>query len=234
MPRRSERLVRRVVIEGMTLFALVVRNQRTVYGGPRYGTEYTMDRACAKCGTGAQQTGPLRLRRFALPAAEMFLTLDAEVLVRPALAGKLRTEGVACLDVVLDAQSGSPLDVFQLRTEATLPPFAAGTTGVARERPCTACGRDGHYGIPHEPYRFVYDTLDGALSSKDALATYERFGTSVLREPFSDSVFAAPVTIVGRRIAAVLKAANLRSVELQPVRVAGEDSDHDGHRSHRR
>ncbi len=207
---------------GVALFALVVRNQRTVYGGPRYGTEYSTDRACPKCGTGAEQAGPLRLRRFAMPKAEVFLTLDAEVLVRPALAATLRAAGVACLDVVLDAQSGSSLDVFQLRTEATLPPFAAGTTGITRERPCTDCGRDGHYGIPHEPYRFVYDTLEDALLSKDVLTTYERFGTSVLREPFSDSVFAAPVTIVGRRIAAVLKAANLRSVELQPIRVARE------------
>jgi len=203
----------------MTLFALVVRNLQNVYGGPHYGTEYAMVKACLKCGTGAEQAGPLRLRRFAMPAAEMFLTLDDEVLVRPALAERLRAEGVACLDVVLDAQSGSALDVFQLRTEATLPPFAPGTAGVARERPCTVCGRDGHYGIPHEPYRFVYDKLEDALLSKDALATYERFGTSVLREPFSDSVLATPVTIVGRRIATLLKAAKVRSVELEPVRL---------------
>jgi hypothetical protein len=205
---------------GVALYALVVRKLLDhVYGGPRYGTEYSMDKACPKCGTGADQTSPLRLRRFRIPASEIFLTLDSEILMRPALARRLRAEGVGCLDAVLEDRSGSPLDVFQLRTQATLPPFAAGTSGIAVERPSTLCKRDGRYGRPHEPYQFVYDRLDDSLLSKDVLATYERFGTSVLREPFSESVFAAPVTIVGRRVAAVLTAARVRSVELQPVRL---------------
>jgi hypothetical protein len=49
-------------------------------------------------------------------------------------------------------------------------------------------------------------------------------GASLLRELFTDSVFAAPMMIVGSRIAAVLNAVSLRSVELQPVRFADEDS----------
>jgi hypothetical protein len=200
------------------LFALVVRKQLgAVYGGPHHGTEFSLADACPKCGTGAEQVGPLRLRRFTVPHAEAFLTLDDDVLVRQPLADRLHAEGVTALDVVVDARSGQPLGILQLRPEATLPRFGPGTTGVTRERPCVVCNRDGHYGIPHVPYGFRYASLDDSLRSRDVLATYERFGTSVLRQPFIDSVFAAPVLIVGHRVAAALEAARLRDIELHPV-----------------
>jgi hypothetical protein len=203
------------------LFALVLRKQLTaVVGGPQHGTQYSMEKACPKCGTGADQLGPLRLPRFRPPASETFLTLDNEVLVGLRLGDRLREAGVMCLGDVLDAKSGASLDVLQLRPQVTLPPFGPETRGVVRERPCPVCGRDGYYGVPHEPYRLCYATLDESLASKDVLATHERFGTSVLRQPFSESVFAAPVLVVGSRVAAVLKAERLRYVELQPVQVA--------------
>jgi len=176
-----------------------------------------MDHACERCGTGAEQVGPLRLRRFRLPAAQIFLTLDDEVLVQEKLADRLRAYGIACLGDVLDARSGDRFGVFQLRPEATLPPFGPATRGITRERPCPLCSRDGHYAIPHEPYRFSYPELNDRLLLKDVLATYERFGTSALRQPFSESVFAAPVLVVGGRVAAALNHADARHVDLQPV-----------------
>ena len=204
------------------LFALIVRKQLSaVVGGPRHGTQYSMEKAGPKCGTGADQVGPLRLRRFQPPASDIFLTLDSEVLIRPGLGDRLRDAGVTCLGDVLDAESEASLDVRQLRPEATLPPFSPDTRGIVRERPCPVCGRDGYYGVPNEPYRLCYGPLDESLASKDVLATHERFGSSVLRQPFSESVFAAPVIVVGARVAAVLKGERLRYIELQAVEMAG-------------
>jgi hypothetical protein len=210
------------------LSVLVVRRQLSkVFGGPHHGTEYSMERACPRCGTGAEQVGPLRLNRFSLPTAAVFLTLDHEVLMRMTLGETLRASGVTCLGDVIDARSGDRLDVLQLRSEATLPPFAPQTTGVTRERPCPACARDGHYGIPHVRYGLQYDTLDGELQSTNVFATYERFGTSVLRQPFRDSVFAAPLFVVSGRVAAALRAANLEYVELHRVEIAGDNRHED-------
>jgi hypothetical protein len=206
------------------LFVLVVRRQlSTVFGGPHHGTEYSMERACPRCGTGAEQVGPLRLNRFTLPAAAIFLTLDHDVLMRMTLVEHLRASAVTCLGDVIDARSADRLDVLQLKPEATLPPFAPGTTGVTRERACPACARDGHYGIPHVGYGLQYETLDDGLRSKDVLATYERFGTSVLRQPFRDSVFAAPLLVVSGRVAVALRAAGLKNVELHRVHVAADN-----------
>jgi hypothetical protein len=154
-----------------------------------------------------------------LPKAQIFKTLDEEMLVQQDLARALRSSGVTCLGEVVDARSNKPMNLFQLRPEATLPPFRPDTGGVVRERPCTACMRDGYYGVPHVPYTFRYSELDAELASKDVLATYERFGTSRLREPFTDSVFAAAILIVGTRVASTLQSAKLRSVALHPVRV---------------
>ena len=178
-----------------------------------------MEKACPKCGTGADQVGPLRLRRFRPPTSDVFLTLDSEVLVGPRLGDRLREAGVMCLGDVVDAKSGASLDVWQLLPQVTLPPFGRDTRGVVRERPCPVCERDGYYGVPHEPYRFCYAPLDESLAEKDVLVTHERFGTSVLRQPFSESVFAAAVFVVGSRVAAVLKAERLRYIELQPVQI---------------
>lgn len=202
------------------LFAMLIDEQVDICGGPETGTEYSLENACRKCGTGAQQVGPLHLERFRLPKAQMFKTLDDEVLVQGDLADELRAHGVTSLGEVLDAESKKPVKLVQLKPEADLPPFSPETKGVVRDRPCPLCMRDGHYGTAKEPYEFRYRSLDEQLTSKDVLATYERFGVSKLREPFSESVFAVPVLVVGPRVAAALQAAKTKHVELLPVRIS--------------
>jgi len=203
------------------LAALVVRKQlEAVVGGPHHGTAYSMTAACTRCGTGATQAGPLLIRPFRLPSHRVFLTLDYEVLVLRSLADELRQAGIGCLGPVVDAESGDELELAQLVPDATLPPFDGASTGVEREKPCPVCDRDGYYGIPHEPYRLCYTGLDPRLQEMELLATFERFGSSCLREPFQDSVFAAPVLIAGGRLLRCLEEARLRHLELQPVTVS--------------
>ncbi len=200
------------------LFVLSVGNQPSMlFGGPHHGTEYSLEHACSRCGTGAEQIGPLRLGGFRPPRAQMFTTLDSEMLVQRELADRLRAGGIDALSAVVDSRSGQPLDLFHLRPVATLPAFAPESSGITRERPCPVCGRDGYYAIPHVPYRLEYPALDPALRAKDVVATYERFGTSVLRLPFKDSVFAAPLFIVSDRLRSLLSAAKVRNLRFDPV-----------------
>ena len=202
------------------LAALVVRKQlEAVLGGPGHGTEYSMTAACTRCGTGATQAGPLVLQPFRLPSHSVFLTLDYEILVLRSFADELREACFGCLGPVVDVESGDELDLAQLVPEATLPPFDPASAGVERETPCPVCDRDGYYGIPHQPYRLCYTGLDPRFKGMGLLATFERFGSSCLREPFQDSVFAVPVLIAEGRLLRCLEKARPRHVELQPVTV---------------
>jgi rRNA maturation protein Nop10 len=201
------------------LFRLVVRKSVDVCGGPSSGTEYSLEGACPVCGTGAVQAGALRLPRFKPPAADLFSTLDDEVLVSARLSDRLREAGVRSLQTVVQADTGEALPFTQLLPEATLPPFSAATTGFARERPCPACGRDGYFGVPRTPLELTYENLPAEFLAKDVLATFERFGNSRRRTPFRDSVFAAPLYVVGSRIAEMLRAQRVRTAALEPVRL---------------
>lgn len=152
------------------------------------------------------------------PKGQVFTTLDREVLVRAETAEALQNAGLGeVLGEVLHARSKAPLPVFQLRSQAVLPRFSPATSGVVRERQCAACDRDGHFGIPNVPIVLHYAGLDSRLLESDVLATFERFGNSRLREPFSDSVFAAPLYVVSARFKSVLEASKVKRVDYQPV-----------------
>jgi hypothetical protein len=205
-------------VSGERLLRLVVRKGVDVTGGVSAGTAYSFEGACPTCGTGASQVGPLHLPGFKVPRADLFSTLDSEILVTPRLADRLRTAGVRSLGSVMGTD-GRPLPFEQLLPEGTLPPFGAETTGFVRERSCPVCGRDGYFGVPNVPLRLAYSSLPAALLDKDVLATFERFGNSRLRTPLRDSVFAAPVYVIGGRVADALRAAGVRSAEVEPVRL---------------
>jgi hypothetical protein len=205
-------------VSGHRLLRLVVRKGVDVTGGVSAGTPYSFDSACPTCGTGAAQAGPLHLPRFKAPKADLFSTLDSEILVTPKLAAHLRAAGVHSLGPVVDKE-GRPLPFEQLLPQGTLPRFGAETTGFVRERSCPVCGRDGYFGVPNVALRLVYPSLTAELLDKDVLATFERFGNSRLRTPLRDSVFAAPVYVIGGRMADVLRASGVGSAEFEPVRL---------------
>ena len=194
----------------------MVRKGIDVAGGVSAGTPYSFESACRTCGTGASQAGPLHLPRFKAPKADLFSTLDSEILVTPKLAEHLRAAGVRSLGPVVD-RDGRPLPFEQLLAQATLPPFGEETTGFVRERPCPVCHRDGYFGVPNVPLRLAYPSLPADLLGKDVLATFERFGNSRLRTPLRDSVFAAPVYVIAGRVADALRAAGVRNAEVEPV-----------------
>ncbi len=205
-------------MSGDRLLRLLVRKGIDVTGGVSAGTPYSFENACRTCGTGAAQAGPLQLPRFKAPKADLFSTLDSEILVTPKLADRLRAAGVSSLGAVV-GKDGRPLPFEQLFAQGTLPPFGPETTGFVRERPCPVCDRDGYFGVPKAPLRLAYSSLPADLLDKDVLATFERFGNSRLRTPLRDSVFAAPVHVISARLADALRAAGIRSAEVEPVRV---------------
>lgn len=200
-------------------FSLRVSSLVKVDGGPLLGTCYSLATACTNCGTGAEPVGPRIIRRFHIPSGNIFITLDREILVNLDLACELEAMGIESIVDVIDVKSGEKLPLKELRAETTLPPFSKGTTGYEREGVCLKCGRDGYFNMPNMPLRLVYEDLTIEYSHKKVLATYERFGNSRLREPFKDSVFAAPKYILNGTVASYIKKACGRRVTIEPVEI---------------
>lgn len=197
---------------------LVVRSSANIFGGPQQGTKYDLSTACPRCGSGATQVGPLLVGTTKFPKNEIFMTLDREILVVGALASSLADAGFArLLGEVVFAKSGERLPVLQLIPEDVLPRFSPMSSGIVRERPCPACDRDGYFGVPHQPTLLRYEGVKPSLLERDLVATYERFGNSRLREPFHESVFAAPLYVASDRFTRVLEAERVKGVELEPV-----------------
>jgi len=198
------------------LFTFMVGGGVNVFGGPSSGTQYSLEDACPTCGAGAVQRGPLLLRPFKLPKAELFRLLTGEILASPRIADVLRGSGIQrCIRGVLNAKTRESLAAVQLVAEATLPRFTSQSTGVTRERPCPGCDRDGFFGIPHVPMILKYRNL--GLFSADLFATYERFGNSRLRSPFAESTLASPMYVGSDRLVDALRAQKIKGLSFEPV-----------------
>lgn len=199
---------------------ILVRRPISIFGGPSAGTEYSLDEACPACGTGAIQIGPLKLRGFKAPKGDAcMITHDGEILFSEELSAYLKGEGFKCLGPVMDSRNGLRLTVTQLVGEGTLPPFSERTSGVLREDPCAVCKRNGFFGDLDRPLRLVYDSVPGELRTQDVMATYERFGTSRLRSPMKNSVFAPSLFVVSARLVDALRRRDVRQVDFEPVEV---------------
>jgi len=196
---------------------LVIRNEAKIFGGPSTGTTYDLTRACKRCGTGAEQVGPLFLSKAQAPKRDLFSILTHELLVSPSLEDALRRAGVESFGEVLEAGSHRKIPFSQLMPQGTLPPFSQGTTGFTRYRPCPVCNRDGHFDDPETPVIIKYSCLREEMLSSDVLATFERFGLSALRDPFADSVFASPLYLAGERVLDVLESERVKGIDFEPV-----------------
>ena len=202
-------------------YCLIVRKQvERVFGGPEYGTKYSLDGACDVCGTGAEPIGPRIVTSFKAPKSPIFSILGEEMLVNLETAQELHMIGVECLAEVRGLKTKTLLPLMELRWEAVLPPFAEETRGYERDRPCPKCNRDGFFGIPREPYRLVYKNLSAEYRHKKVLATFERFGNSRLRSPFKDSHFATPLPIVSGQVGEYLQTKAGKVVDLEPVAIS--------------
>lgn len=199
------------------LYVITIRTQKSVYGGPKYGTTYSMKNACPQCGTGAVQEGPLKLPDLELAPKQVALTLDFEILFGEVLAEELMDQGFDCFVHARHHRTQVKLPSYQLLSQKLLPPFSPRTSGYETERQCQACKRDGYFNIPHVPLRLHYSQLDRHYLEHDVLATWEAFGNSRLREPYSESHIASPVLVVTQKLHEALQ--GLKGVEFTEVEV---------------
>jgi hypothetical protein len=191
-------------------------------GGPRYGTEFDLDDACPRCGTGARPVGDIVLRASDVPkSGDVFETLDGERFVSDRVRDAMIDSEVTGAEFhpVRAARTGDRLPWSGLVAPFELPPFDRETTGgVVREDPCPVCDRDGYFGTARSPLELRY-SFDGDFLSRtpDLASTWERFGRSKLAEPLEESVFAQPLLLVKPNVVELLRKLKVRSLKFDPV-----------------
>lgn len=200
-------------------FLVLISRKEQGLGGPTYGTEYDLSTGCVRCGSGATQTSPLFLRARDLPETGGALrTTDGEIVVAHDVQSALSENRMAggWLRRVHEAKSRRPLDWWQIVPEVELPPMAPSSRGVTCEGMCPVCQRDGHFATRAEPYALKY----GALAPDDLpdlVRTRELFGVSRIASRLEESHFAQPLIVMKPTVLDVLRTAQVRSVEFQPV-----------------
>lgn len=88
---------------------------------------------------------------------------------------------------------------------------------MVRERSCPRCHRDGYFDTAKEPFQLVYDRASISDSVPDAAHTYEYFGNSRVREPFSESHLAQPLFLISSPVFHLLRTGNADGLKFLPV-----------------
>jgi hypothetical protein len=203
----------------------VVRTEREHgFGGPAYGTEFSLESACSRCGTGARPIGDVIVKASDIPRrGDVFQTLIGEHFVSDRLRGELTRSGFTGAEFheARSARKRERLPWSQLVAPHELPPVDPETSGgLKREDPCPVCDRDGYFGTAKSPLELRYSLSRAEVGDlPDFSSTWERFGLSKLAEPFEDSVFAHPLLVVTPRVVKLLKELKVRGLLFDPVQI---------------
>ena len=195
-------------------------------GGPRHGTTFTLEQACARCGTGARPLGDVLLKAGDVPKkGPVFQTLDHEYFVSDRVRDALGAAGITGAEFhAVRAAAGAEerLPWSQLVAPYALPPADPETSGgIRRQDPCPECERDGYFGTAQSPLELRYSVGREDLERvPDFAVTWDHFGRSNLVEPFEDSVFAQPLIVVKPRAVDALLKLKIRNVAFDPVAVS--------------
>ncbi|HUG13552.1 MAG TPA: hypothetical protein VMM78_00925 [Thermomicrobiales bacterium] len=179
-------------------------------GGPTYGTEYDLRSGCSKCGSGSEQISALYLKASDLPSkAPIVETMHGDIVVSTDIARQLEAVMSAGLEL---RQTRSHIDHrllpwWQLLPAVTMPRMSLSTSGIEMGDQCPACRRDGHFDHLFQPLMIAYahDDIATPDALPDAAITWERFGLSVLKDPFTESNIAPAKLLVKPSIYHVLR-----------------------------
>jgi hypothetical protein len=218
---RRERVFTTAELEAAPLLWLIIRTMEHGSGGPHYGTQYDLSKACPSCGTGAIQTSSLRLNPSQIPNKGAILqTFDHDRLISSELAQALKEAKITGLTLRTAQSSKDLIDLrwVQLLPNVELPPMASESRGIFRENPCRRCARDGYFHDVHAPTEIKYDSIHVVPDKlPDAVHTYEYFGNSKLRLPFKESYLAQPLLLVKPKIFGIFRQHGVRGIEFAPV-----------------
>lgn len=182
--------------------------------GEDCGTVYDTSEACATCGFGRRQVGPLRLDTRRAPARfDLAKTIGGEIVVSIALADSFITEGLAgaSFGPVQRPDNGVDPHWRQLRVGTAFDISAGTRAGISP----VENDESGRYECPHGHVRGLNQLselwIDDFPSDCDIAAARQAFG---LKEGF---LYPEPPIVVSRRFRAWAAAANFRGIGFSVV-----------------
>lgn len=189
--------------------------------GPAHGTEYDWKSGCSRCGTGARQVSPLRVKLGSpSKSTHMLLVGSGQILLSQAVSDRLLREfpEAPWLRQVEDRATGKPLSWFQLLPSTELQPMDRQLTlGLDTDDQCPKCTRDGFFHSAQGAYQPGYRlrTREKAKLG-DVLHTWECFGSSS-HDGDADRYLAQPDTVISNRVASILMTSKVSRLLLTPV-----------------
>jgi hypothetical protein len=195
-------------------------------GGVEWGTTYDLSGACQACGTGARQTSAVFVdgdHVADLEGHRAGATYHGHILVDEGLAAELESLGATGLSfrgVYAVTRDGRQVKLRwrQMCAARTLPPMSPRTSGLARERMCEVCRRNGYFRMDEEPTRVVYRASD-LLEAEDVNVSWEHQWFAVLEPELRESLLSWPWLLVTPKVRRVLVDAGVTSFDWLPIRL---------------
>lgn len=187
---------------------------KSIFGGPRLGTKYSLEGACCTCGARAKQTSALMIDGDDLDQLEgcpVHYTPYRDMFVDERVAKELEKLGAKGLSfrsvyAVMKDKRQVKLPYRQMCAARCLPPISPKSIGVYRTKPCSSCPWSGFDTKSEEPTRLVYRAQD-LEELDDVHTTFEWYGDIKFSGDVSDSLLPSPFFLVSPRVMSVLRAA---------------------------
>lgn len=106
-----------------SFYYFMVTNEKDIFGGPHYGTQYDLSAACPVCGSGAVRQPPIYTKKLAR-SFDLYMTLDYDILFSDKLVAAFRDEEIDTFDDVISCKTKEILPYKVLRSQAELPRFS--------------------------------------------------------------------------------------------------------------
>lgn len=190
-----------------------------IFAGPETGTKYDLTNACNKCGSGAVQIGPLRIRPSDLKKLDVQNSIYWHVIISRRLRDLFLKEDVKEVEFreVVSKIDNKGLGYYQIIPKYILPP--ALPSSFETDNQCPICKRDGYFDghIEGKPKILKYKLSENILNKADFFFSYEFLGYSILREPFERSIFNQPKVLVTPKIFEIVSKLKIREAGFYPV-----------------
>jgi hypothetical protein len=170
------------------LYLLTFKGSLHGFSGEVVGSNYDLNDACKRCGTGATLIGNLLTKK--VKANTVFLeTLSGDYLIIDELYHNLRLMNAHIEELlpVLDYKSKVQLPYFHFKTHVYFPKMRPDSEGIITEDQCPICKQDGFYddhimGAPRiiRKYKYNFEEVKDLLPKSDFFHTWEHFGKSNL------------------------------------------------------
>jgi hypothetical protein len=213
-------------LDSARLLLMHANRQCEIDGGVKWGTTYDLSGACPACGTGGRQTSGVFVdgeQLANLDGHRAGATYFEHVLLDERLAAELENTGATGLSLhsvyaVMPDKRQVKLRWKQLCAARTLPPMSPRTTGLARERACEVCWRNGYCLTSKAPTRIVYRAAD-LRDADDVNASWENEWFAHLKPELRESMLSWPFMLVTPKVRRVFLAAGVTSFDWLPIRV---------------